>query len=108
MKIVLNDCFGGFSFSSQFSRYLQMQNLNPNDFYGMNIGSRTNPKLIESIEYFKNNNLDINGDYSSIKIFEISDNFTDIMFKYYDGLESIIYVKDGKLYDNNNIALGEM
>lgn len=108
MKLVLNDSFGGFGFSKQFKRYLKLQNLNPSDFYTMNVKVRSNQKLIESVEYFKNNNMDINYSYSSIVIFEIPDDYTDIKFYDYDGYESCIYVKDGKLYNNHNERIGDI
>ena len=41
---------------------------------------------------------DISGDYAKLKVVEIPDNFTDYEINDYDGVETLIYVIDGKIY----------
>ena len=87
MKFVINDCFGGYSYSQDFLLK-----------YGKEIGSleRNDPKLIAAVEEFGLRNA--SGTYSALCIKEIPDDATDYSIEEYDGAESIIYVKDGKLH----------
>ena len=87
MKIVINDCFGGFEFSQDF--------LNK---YGEEFEyfERDDPKLISAIEEF--GEAESSGYSAKLCIKEIPDDCTDLYIDEYDGVESIIYVKDGKLH----------
>ena len=87
MKFVINDCFGGYGFSLDF--------LNK---YGNEIGSlkRNDPKLVAAVEEFGEE--EASGFYSKLHIAEIPDDCTDYYINEYDGAESVIYVKDGKLH----------
>lgn len=107
MKIVLNYCFGGFGISKELIRYLKFYNLNVDTLFICNIKNRSNEVFVNAIEEFKDKNLPINDEYSSLRIFQIPDDFTDIKFTYYDGSEGIIYVKNGKLYNEFNEPIGE-
>lgn len=87
MKFVINDCYGGYSYSQDF--------LNK---YGKEIGDleRNDPKLVTAVEEFGLRNA--SNTYSALCIKEIPDDATDYSIEEYDGAESIVYVKDGKLH----------
>ena len=87
MKFVINDCYGGYSYSQDFLLK-----------YGKEIGSleRNDPKLVAAVEEFGLRNA--SGFAARLCIKEIPDDATDYSVEEYDGAESIIYVKDGKLY----------
>lgn len=87
MKFVINDCYGGYSFSTDFLLK-----------YGKEIGSleRNDPKLVAAVEEFGLRNA--SNTYSRLCIKEIPDDATDYSIEEYDGAESIVYVKDGKLH----------
>lgn len=87
MKIVINDCFGGYEFSQDFL-----------DKYGEEFEyfERDDPKLIAAIEEF--GEAESSGYSAKLRIKEIPDDYTDLYIDEYDGAESIIYVKDGKLH----------
>lgn len=81
MKIVLNKCFGGYGISDKFPALKGM--------------ARTDTTLIEWVE---RNSEAVSGHYSKLEVVEIPDDFTDYEIEEYDGLESIVYVVNGKLY----------
>ena len=87
MKFVINDCYGGYSFSTDF--------LNK---YGKEIGGleRNDPRLVAAVKEFGLRNASSTDSVLCIK--EIPDDATDYSVEEYDGAESIIYVKDGKLH----------
>ena len=87
MKFVINDCYGGYSFSTDFLL-----------IYGKEIESleRNGPKLVTAVEEFGLRNA--SSTYSRLCIREIPDDATDYSIEEYDGAESIVYVKDGKLH----------
>ena len=87
MKFVINDCYGGYSFSTDFLLK-----------YGKEIGSleRNDPKLVAAVEEF--GLINASNTYSRLCIKEIPDDATDYSIEEYDGAESIVYVKDGKLH----------
>ena len=87
MKIIINKCYGGFSVKDEIEEEFR----NRLSAYGSDI--RTNPELIKMIEEGK----DISSNYSRLRVVDITDNATDYRIQEYDGLESIIYVVDGKL-----------
>lgn len=82
MKIVINGDFGGFGYEVDL-RYENMVRSHNND--------RTDPELIQFVE----NNPHLCGD---LKVVTIPDSATDWEIHEYDGLESVIYVEDGKIY----------
>lgn len=87
MKFVINDCFGGYELSQEFI-----------DKYGEKFEylERNDPELVSAVEEFGLRNA--SGEFSVLCIKEIPDDATDYSVEEYDGAESIIYVKDGKLH----------
>ena len=86
MKMIINDCYGGFGVRQEVLDELEL-----NDFSEEEL--RTATRLIEEIE----NGKDVSDDYAELKVVEIPDESTDYYLDEYDGLESVIYVVDGKL-----------
>ena len=87
MKLVINECFGGFSVNDNIVKMLNLESR-----YDLE-DDRTNVKLIELIESGEN----VNGDYSNLTVVEIPDDATDYMINEYDGYETVYYVLDGKI-----------
>lgn len=87
MKIVINDYFGEYGLSEDFlTKYGE-------EFTGL---ERDDPRLVAAIEEFGEEE---SSDYcAKLHIVEIPDDYTDYYIDEYDGAESIIYVKDGKLH----------
>ena len=87
MKIVINNCFGGFGLSDDFL-----------DKYGKEFRElkRNDPKLVAAIEEFGEE--ESSGYHSKLHIVEIPDDCTDYYVHEYDGAESVIYVRGGKLF----------
>ena len=83
MYVVVNRCFGGYSLSEDFCKN-----------YG-HYENRTNKEFIRELcEYgFKK----ASGGFADIAIAEISDDISDYEIIDYDGIESIIYVTNGKI-----------
>ena len=86
MKMIINDCYGGFGVRQEVLDELEL-----NDFSEEEL--RTATRLIEEIE----NGKDVSDDCAELKVVEIPDESTDYYLDEYDGLESVIYVVDGKL-----------
>jgi hypothetical protein len=82
MKIVINVEFGGFGYdvAEKFE-----------DFVYKYSDDRTNPELIQFVENQPE-------ECGQLAVVEIPDNATDYMINEYDGLESVIYVVDGKIH----------
>lgn len=87
MKFVINSCFGEYGLSEDFL-----------DKYGKEFEElkRNDPQLIAAIEEFGEE--ESSGFLSKLYIVEIPDDCTDYYINEYDGAESLIYVKDGKLH----------
>ena len=93
MKIVINDCFGGFSLTDDMRNTLGLVTNFPMD----EELRRNDPKLIQLVEdYIKSG--ENTSQCTHYKIVEIPDKATDFAVNEYDGLESVIYVVDGKLF----------
>lgn len=86
MKMIINDCYGGFGVRQEILDELEL-----NDFSEEEL--RTAARLIEEIE----NGKDVSDDCAELKVVEIPDESTDYYLDEYDGLETVIYVVDGKL-----------
>lgn len=89
MKIILNSCWGGFSFSPLA---LRMAGYSTNRTYDTDL--RTDPYMIAAVEVLGK---DANGYCADLRIVEIPDTATDWEINDYDGMETLIYVVDGKL-----------
>lgn len=87
MKMIINNCFGGFGVRQEVLDELEL-----NDFSEEEL--RTAARLIEEIE----NGKDVSDDCAELRVVEIPDEITDYYLDEYDGLESIIYVLNGKLH----------
>lgn len=92
MKMVINECFGGFSLSREAYEFLGLEW----DGYGCATIDRTDEKLIGCVKALGNR---VNGDCAELKVVKIPDNATDWRLEEYDGSESITAVVDGKLVD---------
>ena len=88
MKIVINACYGGFSLSPA-----AMKACGANSAYDED--QRFNPALIEMVE--KNPGM-ANGRCAELQVVEIPDSTTDYEIEEYDGLETVLYVVDGKIH----------
>ena len=84
MKIVLNKEFGGFgcNVTEQYQDWI---------YKFESETERTAPELIKFVETHPN-------DCGDLKVIEIPDESTDWDINEYDGLESVVYVVDGKIY----------
>jgi len=85
MKIVINDCFGGFSLPKEFCEKYHMNQYDDID--------RTDIRLVSFVESHGR----IEENCALLVVKEIPDNATDYMITEYDGAEGIIYVVNGKL-----------
>ena len=87
MKIIINDCFGGFGVREDVLEKFGLSGAKEETI-------RFDPNLIALVESGE----DINDDYSDLAVVEIPDNATDWFIDEYDGSEQIIYVVDGRLH----------
>lgn len=85
MKIVINECFGGFSLPKEFCEKYHMDKYDDID--------RTDERLVSFVE--SRGRVKENCAYLVVE--EIPDNATDYMISDYDGAESIYYVVNGKI-----------
>ena len=88
MKVIINDCYGGFSVSEAVMKEMGWES--PYD-----CSDRTDPKLIEVVERLGK---DANGGCASLRVVEIPEEATDWRLEEYDGAETVWYVLDGKMY----------
>ena len=87
MKIVVNRCFGGFSLSDLAVKLLGLKN-------NYDEVKRTDERLISLIE----SGVEVSGQFADLRIKTIPNTTTDWEIDNYDGMETIIYVVDGKLH----------
>ena len=85
MKLVINNCYGGFELSEKAR---EMLGVNPYDI------KRNDPKLIQIVEELGEK---ASGKSANLQIVEIPDEITDFDISEYDGVETVIYVMDGKI-----------
>ena len=88
-KIVINGCYGGFGLSKKAQKMLGVDSAYAFDF------DRTDERLIKVVEELKE---DANGPYADLKIVEIPDDSTLFYVDDYDGLETVVYERNGKTY----------
>lgn len=89
MKIVLNKCFGGFGLSQAATDLL------PTDVQWSEYANRTDVRLIEVVELLGPG---ANGRHADLSIIIVPEEATDWTIEDYDGIETILYVLDGKIY----------
>ena len=87
MKFVLNKCFGGFSVSDWAVEQLGLKSAYD--------AEHDDPNLIELVEKFPDK---VSGRHAELTVVNLPDNCTDYELDDYDGIESITYVVDGKIY----------
>jgi hypothetical protein len=87
MKMIINDCYGGFGVRQEVLDELELNGFSEEEL-------RTAARLIEEIE----NGKDVSDDCAELKVVEIPDESTDYYLDEYDGLESVTYVLNGKLH----------
>ena len=84
MKIVINDCYGGFGLSEEAEElYVQKKNIS-GPFRGDIL--RNDSVLVEVVETLGDK---ASGIYSKLKVVEIPDDVTDWRIEEYDGWEHI-------------------
>ena len=88
MKIVLTGCFGGFTLSEEAYKFFGLSS----PYSDIN---RQNPLLVEKVEQ---NSDWVSGSNAELYVVEVPDTCTDWEIDEYDGLESLIYVVDGKIH----------
>lgn len=86
MKIIINANYGGYHVPEEIVELLGLRSR----WDGDNHAVRTNPLFIQWVEAHKGE--------TELAVVEIPQGATDYMFQEYDGLESVIYVLDGKIH----------
>ena len=103
MKVIINECQGGFKFSPLVAERL-IRRFGDEDWENMldkawviSSPMRTDPKVISVVEdldqYGK-----ASGEDSYLVVVEIPDDVTDWTIMNDGGYETVIYVQDGKIY----------
>lgn len=86
MKIVINQCFGGFGISPEgMKRFFELKGIPENDEFSYYDILRNDPHLIQIVEELGEK---ANGRYAELEIFEIPDD-VDWYVEGYDGMEWI-------------------
>lgn len=89
MKIVLNKCFGSFGLSQAATDLLPM------DVEWSEYANRTDVRLVEVVELLGPG---ANGRHADLSIIIVPEDATDWTIEDYDGIETILYVLDGKIH----------
>lgn len=90
MTYVLNKCWGGFSLSP-----FAVEALGVEDAYA-DLTSEQIGKLVDLINEYGSEKC--SGSSAKLVVVTIPDNYTDIEWDDYDGIERITYVVDGKIH----------
>ena len=90
MLFVLNKCYGGWSLSEQAAEILGLDTRYPE------LDSAMTEKVANLIR--EHGSEFVSGRCARLRVVELPDNFTDYEVNEYDGIETITYVVDGKLY----------
>ena len=85
MKFIINACYGGFGINSKWEA--------ENCEKYCNGDCRKCAKLIRAIEEREN----VDDGFSKLTVVEFPDEATDYELLEYDGIESLLYVLDGKI-----------
>ena len=86
LKIVINECYGGFSVSDAVVKKLGLES--PYDF------NRTDERLIQLVEA---DSRAASGSCADLVVVYVPNEATDYMINEYDGYETLYYVLDGKI-----------
>lgn len=89
MRIVINTCFGGFHIPAELCETCGLSRYDDID--------RSDSRLVDFVETHADADGRYCEDYAVLVVVEIPDTCTDWEVSEYDGLESIIYVVDGKI-----------
>lgn len=103
MKFVLNKCYGGFGLSETALRELGIPYIRDDGYVYItdpdidldSLRFRSSPELVRLVEL---DSEEMSGDLADLKVIEIPDNATDYDLDEYDGVETLIYVVDGKIH----------
>lgn len=89
MKLVINTCYGGFDVPDEYLK----------DFGVLSSWriKRNDPKLVSLAERLIAEGKNSFG-FTCLVVVDIPDEATDYMINEHDGMESVIYVLDGKLH----------
>ena len=90
MVFVLNKCYGGFSLSP-----FAVERLGVSDPYA-DLDSLQIDALAALIAEYGSEKC--SGSFAKLKVVEVPDTITDWIVQEYDGIEVLIYVLDGKIY----------
>lgn len=85
MKLVINTCYGGFGINKKWEAENCKENCKED--------CRECAKLIHAIEKEEN----VNNDFSRLAVTDFPNEATDYEILEYDGIESLLYVLDGKI-----------
>lgn len=88
MKVVINECYGGFSLSEYAAKELNLSSIYDDI-------ERTNERLIELVEEDSGK---ASGLFADLSVVDIPDEATDWMIEEYDGYEHVLAVVDGKFW----------
>ena len=86
MKVLYNNCYGGFSFSNEFMEEVKKRYPELKLDYYVSHKLRSDPRILEVFEEFGSGRS--SGPYSKIKVREIPDN-VEYDIHDYDGMESV-------------------
>lgn len=93
MKIVLNECYGGFGLSDFGAKILGTHYPEREMFFGN--GNAMHEELAALVEAFGTR---LNGEFANLQVYDIPDDVTDWEINEYDGYESLLYVRNGKIW----------
>lgn len=88
MKLVINTCYGGFDVPKEYLKDFGVSSWRI---------KRNDPKLVSLAKKLIAEGKNSFG-FTCLDVVDIPDEATDYMINEHDGMESIIYVLDGKLY----------
>lgn len=88
MKVVINNCYGGFSLSREAYGELGIEWDGHGYGFGDNHKNRANHKLVAAVEKLGSK---ANGEFAELKIVEVPDN-VEWTIKEYDGIEWVAEV----------------
>lgn len=92
MEIVLNRNYSSFSISNFAKEKLGLDTTYPDKEE-----IRTDETLIDLIK--KYGSAKISSGFAHLRVYDLPEDMTDYMIQEYDGLETLYYVKDGKIHE---------